>query len=243
VNHWPSAAYETFEFGGLSRGLAPDGDGNLYAACDANGRIVRIARSNGAVTVAAGNYDTPIDAIVAPGRPGVAGAQGASLFVLDGCAIFEHGIAGPLPNAPTTAVEVDPFTAPALFQFGGGNTLELVSPADAGLPFLVLPGVSGQLTPLPLASITGDLSDTRTLPQAFDALWFNAIGGVPPFVGWLNFFDGAGVPVAPITFNLPNALPYTGYDFLVDLTWVSLDPFAPSGVRTVGGTSQTRVGL
>lgn len=243
VNHWPSERYESFAFDGLSRGLAPDGDGNLYAACDASGRIALVARSNGAVTVPAGNYDTPIDAVVAPGRPGVAGVQGASLFVLDGCAIFEHGIAGPVPSAPVPALEVDPFTAPALFQFGGGNTLELVSPADAGLPFLVLPGVSGQLTPLPLASITGDLSDTRTLPQEFDLLWFNAINGTPPFVNWLNFFDGAGVPVAPLTFDLPNALPYTGYDFLVDLMWVSLDPFAPSGVRTVGGTSQIRVGL
>jgi hypothetical protein len=230
VNHWPSSQYETFAFGGLSRGLAPDGAGNLYAACDASGRIAAIDRSSGSVGIA-------------PGRPGVAGAQGASLFVLDGCAIFEHGVAGPTPSAPVAAVEVDPFTAPALFQFGGGNTLELVSPLDAGLPFLVLPGVSGQLTPLPLASITGDLSDTRTIPQEFDSLWFNAIGGVPPFVGWLNLFDGAGVPVAPITFDLPNTLPYTGYDFLIDLVWVSLDPFAPSGVRTVGGTSQLRVGL
>jgi hypothetical protein len=242
ANHWPSTGYRAFALEGGTRGLAFDGAGNLYVASDVSGRIERIGRNTQAVSTPAGNYDLPRDLAVAPGRVGVAGAQGASLFVLDGWSVFEHGIPGPVPGATTLAIEVDPFTIPALFQFGGGNTIELASPADAGLLVLVLPGLAGQDSPFPLSAFSGDPSDTRSVPQDFDLLWLDALAGATPFAGFLNVLDGTGAPVAPITLDLPNVPAFTGLGALLDLTWVSFDPLSQSGVRTVGGTTQTRVG-
>ncbi|MEZ5976825.1 MAG: hypothetical protein R3F34_01215 [Planctomycetota bacterium] len=244
ANHWPPSDYETFELSGATRAIGFDGDGDLFVASDTSGRVHVVDRATRTVSLVAGNYTSPRDVLVAPGRPGVAGANGASLFVLDGWCVYEHGVDGALPPATATvALEDDPFMVPALFQFGGGNTLHLESPGDANRLFLVVPSRFGQLTGFPISALGGNVADTRVLWQDFDTLWLDAIAGASPFLGFFNLMDPFGVPVTPITFDLPALPQFTGLGAMIDLTWASFDPIEPNGIGTVGGTSQIRVGL
>lgn len=244
ANHWPSAQYTPFDLDAASRGSAFDGSGNLYLASAVTGRVEVVDRAGQTSTLIAGNYDEPLDVVVAPGRAGIAGVGGASLFVVDGYSVFEVGIDEDVPTfSVSRTLDPDPFMVPALFQFGGNHTFTLESPTDAGLPFLVLPGTFGQLNGYATSLVGGDLSDTRVIPQDFDLFWFEAVIGAQPFNSFFGVFDGAGVPVSEVRFNAPNTPSITGLDLRFDLTWVTLDATAPNIIRTVGGTAQTFVGL
>lgn len=246
VNHWPSSTYTAFDVDDAQCGITFDGDGNLFLASAATGRVTSVNRALQTSQVFAGNYDEPTDVVVAPGRAGIAGLLGASVFVLDGQSVYEHGIDAAVPASPVArSLDPDPFMAPAIFEFGPspGNPIALVSPGDAGLPFLVLPGSLGQLNPFALASLGNDPGDTRVIAQDFDQLWIDAASGTSPFQTFLGVFDGAGVPISPVMFNVPNQPALVGLNLPIDLTWVSLDALAPNSIRTVGGTTQVFIGL
>ncbi|WP_145186114.1 hypothetical protein [Planctomycetes bacterium Pla163] len=246
VNHWPSNRYTAFDVDDLSRGITFDGDGNLLLASAQTGRVTSVDRALQSPQVFAGNYDEPTDLVVAPGRVGIAGLLGASVFVLDGYCVYEHGIDAAVPVVPfSRTLDPDPFMVPAIYQFGQvpGNSITLESPTDAGLPFLLLPGSLGQLNPFALASLGNDPGDPRVIAQDFDQLWIDAASGTVPFQAFLGVFDGAGVPIVPIQFNVPNQPALVGLDLPLDLTWVSLDALSPNSIRTVGGTTQFFLGL
>lgn len=244
ANHWPSAEYTPFDLDQTSGGSACDGDGNLYVVSASTGRVHSVDRASQVASLIAGNYDAPLDAVVAPGRPGIAGANGASLFVLDGYCVFEHGIDADVLSSPITrSSDPDPFMVPALFKFDGGHVLQLESPANAGEQFLILPGTAGQSNGYPTLLVGQDPGDDRVIPQDFDLFWIDAIVGAAPFANFLGTFDGAGLPVTPIRFNAPSTPSVTGLDLHIDLTWVTLDTNAPNLIGTIGGTAQTFVGL
>jgi hypothetical protein len=246
VNHWPTIAYTPFDVDDTSCGIAFDGAGNLLLASAATGRVTSVDRTLQMPQVLAGNYDEPTDVVVAPGRAGIAGLFGASVFVLDGYSVYEHGIDTAVPVIPfSRSLDPDPFMVPAIYQFGAspGNPITLESPGDAGLPFLILPGSLGQLNPFALASLGNDPGDPRVIPQDFDQLWIDAASGTVPFQAFLGVFDGAGVPISPIQFNVPNQPALVGLNLPLDLTWVSIDGLAPNSIRTVGGTTQVFLGL
>jgi len=244
ANHWPSTQYTPFDLDDASRGSAIDGDGNVYLASAGTGRVQVIDRATQTAALLAGNYDAPLGLVVAPGRPGIAGANGASLFVIDGYSVFEHGIDADVPpTSIASTLDPDPFMVPALFQFGGGHEFTLESPGDAGRPFIVLPGTNGQLNGYPTALVGGDNGDGRVIAQDFDLFWLEAAANTPPFNTFFGVLDGTGVPQSPIRFNAPNTPSTTGLDLHLDLTWVTLDLMAPNLIGTVGGTAQTFVGL
>lgn len=236
--HWRGDTYYAFDVGPTDGDLAFDAAGNVWVAAGDAGRVARVDRASGARSVFAGNYDRPAALTVSFGRPAIAGAQGASLFVLDGWAIYEHGIPGAVPPPPAT--NPPGLAPPAELRVEGFATLGALTPvvldvpADAGKVYILLPTASGKTPVLPLTLI-GNPSDPRVLPWTYDVLFDYLTSGFLP--GFIGILDGAGKSLPGTGVFLPNDPALVGLDLFVDMTWMTFDPFVINGVANVGGTA------
>ncbi|RKY17092.1 MAG: hypothetical protein DRQ55_16600 [Planctomycetota bacterium] len=80
--------------------LAFDAEGSCYVADGERGRVVYVDSGSGARTDIGGNYSFPRALCLGAGTPDVAGAEGTSLFVLDGWAVWELGVDGRAAQSP-----------------------------------------------------------------------------------------------------------------------------------------------
>ncbi len=242
ASHWLNpSGYSPVWHGEQGGGLAFDGDGNPFIASSADFRVHAFDRATGTHTLIAGQLTAPRDLTVAAGRPGIAGIQGASLFVLDGSAVFEVGIDGPVPffSSPPLGAEPEPLRTVAQRTPGAANEVHLGSAREAGRPYWILPGASGKEPGIPL-SIIGDPVDDRILPLNSSGLW-NAVNS-PTFPNFSGVLDGAGQAPLPISVVLPDAPVLAGLDVFCDLAWFTLDFASPNFVGTVGNTAQIYLG-
>ncbi len=241
--HWRGSAFTTFEMGEADGGIVFDASGNFYVTEGELGRVVRIDRATGARSVVAGNYDQPLALALAPGRPGIAGAQGTSLFVLDGWAVYEVGVNGlPAPPPPASNPGLAP---PADLRVTGSVVLSsnvpirIESPANAGRLYLLIPTISGKLPGVPL-SVLGT-PDPRVLPSNPDMLW-NLIGDPLFMPASISVLDNNGKsPAALSVFIGPSPTVYN-LNLFLDLVWIAIDTSAPNRVGLVGGTAQLFLG-
>jgi hypothetical protein len=231
-----------FALGGFDGALCFDLAGHQYLAEGDLGRIVRLDRSASTTSILAGSYDRPLDLFLAPGTPGIAGPQGTSLFVLDGYALYEHGVAGQIPAVaagPSGGAPAE-LRARGLALFGATTAVQIQRPAAAGAIYLLLPGLFGKEPGFPLALI-GNPFDPRVVPQNFDPLLWTALSS-PALPGALGVLDGAGQSPPLLGVNLPASPALQGLGAFLDLTWLQVDPFTFSGVAHIGGTSQIFLG-
>lgn len=223
--------------------VAFDADGHLYLGAGDEGRVHRLDRVTGDTTVLAGGYDGPTGLFLAPGTPGVAGPQGTSLFVLDGHALYEHGVAGlpaPTQAAPSGGGGPIDLAAAGRVDFGATTPMSIDHPGAAGAFYFVLPGTSGKDTGFPLAAL-GKASDPRILPLDLDPLWFQYL--LPPtFVNFQGTLDGSGQSPPTLGILVPADPALESAGVFVDLFWIAVDFFAPNGVSTIGGTTHLFLG-
>lgn len=244
AGHFRGSSYTTFRFDTFDGDLAFDASGNFYVAAGAEGRVYRIDRTTGTRTVVGGNYTQLSGLALAPGTPGVAGAQGTSLFVLDGFAIYEIGVSGlPAGSAPSSHPGLAPpadLRVSGIATLGAAHPVAITSATDANRLYLIVPSLSGKLPGFFLGSSL-DPGDTRTIPNNPDSLWsyVNVPSIFPDFFGSL---DGAGLSAPTAAIVLPNDPAILGLNQFVDLAWISLDPLAISGIATIGGTAQLYLG-
>lgn len=243
--HWVGDGYLTFDLGPGDGGLAFDADGNFYVAAGDEGRVARLDRTSGTRVDVGGGYANPRDVALAPGTPGVAGAQGNSLFVLDRWAIFEVGVNGDPAGAPPAS---SPSLAPraemlvhGTLQVPGTTPLSLSIPSDPGLFYIVIPSFSGKTPGLPVG-VLGPQPDTRNLPINIDNLFpfINLPGTMDAFFAQL---DGNGDSPGVFALTLPNNPAFLGVDDFMDFAWMTFDLSALNGIKSVGGTAQVYFGL
>ncbi|MFN0206807.1 MAG: hypothetical protein ACKVS6_10920 [Planctomycetota bacterium] len=243
AGHYRGNDFYLLKTGPLDGGIAFSSAGDMYIAISAEGRIYHINRSTGVKTVVTGNYNKPVDAILAPGSVGTAGPQGTSLFILDRNAIFEVGVdglpAGPPPATnPNLALGAD-MKAHGIVTLGGSNRIEIQSPGDANRLYLAVASVSGKVPGFPF-SLYLNGADPRVMPNTPDDIWayVNHPSYLPDFLGYLDA-NGA----SPVTMQLlmPNDPSLMGGIFL-DFAWISFEPSALSGIATVGGTAHLYLG-
>ncbi|TAJ18673.1 MAG: hypothetical protein EPO68_07495 [Planctomycetota bacterium] len=241
AGHLGQDLYTTLVQGDFDGGFAFDAGGDVYAAESGSGRVWKLRRDGGPRALVAGGYDAPRGVALALGTPGVAGPQGASAYVLDRWAIYEHGIAGtPAPLVPGSApsgieLAVRGSAAPAT-----AIPVAIARPQDAGLVYVILPTLSGKLPGLPLAWF-GAPSDPRLLPLNLDAL-ANFVGKPALMPGFVGALDGLGKSLPNAALVLPNSPSLLSLDAWIDFTWIALDASAPSGIATVGATAQLYLG-
>lgn len=230
-------------FGPTDGSIAFTAEGNFFTNLASSGRVLRFDRSAGTQTFVGGNYIRPTALAVAPGRPGIAGSQGTSLFVLDAFALYEIGIEG---TVPTLAPAQKPKLAPGadlriagLFQLGGVHALTIESPPDANRIYLVFCSLSGKVPGFPLNQF-GNPNDPRVIPNNPDFMWslINTPQVMPDFYGIL---DPAGFSMPTMGLIVPNDPSLLIGEFL-DFAWVAIDFGFPNGFATVGGTTQIYLG-
>ncbi len=236
AGHARSFPFRTFFGERGSGGLAMNAGGDAFVLEGATGRVWKLDRASGAVLPVGGQYSRPRSATVSVGRSGIAGPGGASLFVLDGPAIYEHGIEGTAPGLLTANLGLPraDLTAPARRVFPGFNSIRVEEPGSAGLTFAILSGFSGKLPGLPL--------DVNLLfPLNFDSMFqLSGSSVLPDFSGTL---DGAGVSPATTGVQLPATIPISSTGLFLDLAWVALDITVPSLIGFRGATAQVYLGL
>ncbi|MEW6073495.1 MAG: hypothetical protein AB1726_13005 [Planctomycetota bacterium] len=239
AGHYRGDAFFTLSPSPLGGDLAFDADGNFYVALGDEGRVVRVNRAEGTRTVATGNGTRPVGLALAPGRPGYAGAQGTSLFVLDEWVVWETGVDGlpapPPPSAPPGLAPPADLRVSGRVVLGQSNAVVAQNPATPGKLYWILPSVSGKVPGIPL-SVMGDPTDDRVLPSNLDELWFQA--GTPAFPFLLGVLDGAGASAPGAAVAVPNDPALLDLGLFLDLTWVVLDSQAQNKVALVGGTTQ-----
>ena len=238
AGHQRLEPYQSFGIQPGLAGLAFDAAGNAYVAEGPEGRIHLLDRASGAAQTIAGNYDRPSALVVSTGRVGIAGAQGASLFVLHDHAVFEHGVDGAAP--PTVPVDLGlpgpDLTAPARRVLPGFNAVRIDAPNAANLVHLVLAGLSGKEPGLPVFLPSG----LAVLPLNYDPLFGFAGGAVLP--GFLGALDGNGVSDPALGVNLPSGTSLASLGLFLDLAWVAIDVGIPELIGFVGGTAQVYLG-
>ena len=256
AGHLRRDASSGLAFSDADRDVTVDGDGNIFCVLTDTWRVIRVDRATGARTEVAGNYDRPVAAVVSTGRPGTAGAMGASLFVLDGWTVYEIGIDTPVPGPPPATPGPG---APADLRVHGfpslGTTIEITveNASDAGRMYVVFPSLLGKFPGVPLSSL--DPADTRVLPNNPSSLWRTAgilpmspyeiatkrpLGAPtgPIFLGFRDALDGSGKSVPGAGIALPPDPAILNLDVFLDLAWVAVEPTAQSMIQTVGGTAQ-----
>lgn len=242
--HWRGDGYLTFEVGAADGGIVFDDAGNFYVASGDDGRVWFIDRSTGQRSLVAGQYERPRSLLLAPGTAGVAGSSGTSLFVIDEQNLYEVGVEGlpaPPPAAappgllPSADITVAGFVTP-----GDIVPVKVRSAGDAGLPYVVFASFLGKTPGLPLG-LLGDPSDTRVMANNYNVLW-TLVGDAFLLPGFLGVLDGSGESPPGTGFQIPNDPSLLDVKTFIDLTWVSLDSFAQSGIATVGGTAHLYLG-
>jgi hypothetical protein len=229
-----------------SGGLGFDQAGNAFVAEGNSGRVWRVQSSSGSRSLIAGHFARPQDLEFLAGSPGVAGAQGGSLFVLDGFSVYEVGTAGqavppiqaPVSVASGALAARAELSTWARRQLGINQPLFLNAPTQAGRPYLLLCSLTGKEPGLPLASI-GDPGDTRVLPQNFDpVLW---AGLTPPvFNGFAGSLSGAGTAQGALL--LPNSPAVVGLGRFLDLVGVIFDFTAINSIGRITNTAALYLG-
>lgn len=241
AGHLRQQSFATYQHGALHGGLAFDAAGDVYLTESGAGRLWKLRRDGGPRTLIAGNYDAPKGVALAQGTPGVAGAQGASAYVLDGWAIYEHGIDGlPAPLLPSGGGQPLEFSLQGIAAAGAAIPLELHAPADAGRVYIVVPTLSGTQPGVPLAAL-GDAGDPRVLPINFDAL-LGFVGKPIPLPGFFGVLDPLGNAAPGAALLLPNDPSLLSLVASFECAWIALEPAAQSGIATVGGTAQLFLG-
>ncbi|QDU67799.1 hypothetical protein [Engelhardtia mirabilis] len=214
-------------------------DGILFVLEGDTGRVQRFDTVLGDSAVFAGGYAHPTGLFLAPGTPGVAGPQGTSLFVLDGYALYEHGVSGlpvPAQSRPTGGGSAIDMNIAGLVDFGGFTPFGIDHPAAAGQTYFVLPGFSGKGDGFPLA-VFGDTADPRILPLSLDPLWFQFL--LPPtFVDFQGVLDGAGKSPPSAGLSIPADPGLQSAGIFMDMFWITIDFSSPNGVTSIGGTTQ-----
>ena len=242
--HWTPGGYQTFPFGDDDGALAFFADGDLTVLERGTGRASRVARGDGTRTLVAGGYQDPVASVLAPGRAGVAGSQGTSLFVLDQWVVWETGVEG-LPAGSPPAVdpgldEPADLLVEGELVLGGFVPVRAAKPDQAGKLYAIIPTLSGKVPGFPLA-LLGQGGDPRVLPSNADSLWSMATDpSVLP--GFVSFLDGSGSSAAGTGFVVPNDPSILTVDSFVDMTWVVIDPMATNKVAFLGGTCQLYLG-
>jgi streptogramin lyase len=244
VGHYKGNEFYMLKTGTLDGGLAFDGSGNMYVPITVDGRLYKIDRTTGVKSILSGNYLKPVDTVLAPGTPGTAGAQGTSVFVLDRTAIFEVGVpdlpAGPPPVTNPNFAPPPDLVLQGSMALGGTNIIHINSPGDSNRLYLVVASLSGKVPGFPF-DVYLDPSDHRYMPNTPDEVWFsiNDPAYMPDFIGYL---DASGQSPATLQFTMPNDPAFVFNRFL-DFAWIAFDNFSPSGVATVGGTTQLYLGF
>ena len=235
AGHARTFPFRTFFGERGSGGLALNAEGDAFVLEGATGRVWKLDRATGAVDPVGGQYSRPRSATVSFGRGGIAGTEGASLFVLDGPAIYEHGIEGTTPSVstPLLALPSADLTAPSRRVFPGFNSIRVEEPGSAGLTYAILAGFSGKLPGLPL--------DVNLLfPLNFDPMF--QLSGSPVLPNFSGTLDGAGVSSPSTGVQLPATLPIATTGLFLDLAWVALDITVPSLIGYRGATTQIYLG-
>jgi hypothetical protein len=237
------AGYFTFGVGPEDGGISFDAAGNFFVAAGLEGRIVKVDRASGTRSVFATGFDHPISVAVGTGTPGVAGAQGTSLFVLDGAAVYERGIgglpAGPPPATPPGLAPGASLRVQGIISPNATIPVVLDSPADAGRLYLVFPGLLGKEPGFPLSMAF--LNEDRVVPNNPDfALWGLVNSDI--FPAFLGNLDASGRSEPAMAFHLPNAPELMDLHLFLELAWITFDPSAYNGVSTIGGTAHVYIG-
>jgi len=241
--HWLGQGSRFFQPSATDGAIVFDAAGDFYVTEGELGHVVRVDRATGARTVVAGNYDQPVSLALAPGRPGVAGPQGTSLFVLDGWAVHEVGVDG-LPAGPPPAANPG-LAPPADLRVAGDLMLstnvpvKIQSAANAGRVYVLIPTLSGEVPGFPLSAL--GMPDQRVLPSNPDMLW--SLIGDPVFLpASIGVLDPQGKsPTALSIFIGPSPSVYN-LNLFVDLAWIVFDPSATNRIGSIGGTAQLFLG-
>lgn len=245
TGHWrPSdlSAPRGHAFGERGGSVAISTDGHVYLGVSTEGRIVRLDRGTGTESTLSGNYADPIDVELAPGTPGVAGSRGSSLFVLDGHAIYEHGVddAHAAPQTTPSGLARLDTAIDGLADFGGSTDLSLRAPAHPNALYVVFPGFFGKQDGFPL-NLIGVPNDPRSLPTDYDPLFWTSQTS-PSFSLFIGTLDGQGEAPAGTGILLPSTPSVTQLEAFLDLHWIVLDPTAASFVRYISSTAHLYVG-
>jgi hypothetical protein len=238
--HLRFETYTTFEIGELDGDLVFDSGGDFHVASGNDGRVWRVDRAAGTRSVVAGNYARPTGLALAEGRAGKAGAQGTSLFVLDGWVVWEVGVDGlpagaPPASDPGLADGADLAITGAL-ALGQATPIRATNSAWAGRLYVMLPTLSGKVPGLPCA-VFGDPSDPRVIPSNYDELWDLAVDpSVMP--GFFGILDGSGASASNAAFQVPNDPSLLTLNAFVDVAWIVWYGPAQNHVANVGGTAQ-----
>jgi hypothetical protein len=244
--HFRGNEFYTFGVGDDGGDVAFDANGNFYVPAAFEGRVYRVDRATGARTVVAGSYTKPVAVALAPGRPGIAGAQGTSLFVLDGHVVWEVGVSGlpaPAPPAsdPGLAADAD-LRVHGELVLGGGTPVSAKADARyAGHMYVIYVSTLGKVPGFALRQ-GGNPTDTRVIPNNPDPLLWGLLGNpsiLPLFIGTLG---AGGATPAGAQVLVPNDPSILGLAQFLDLAWVVVDGSAPNNVGFVGGTAQLYVG-
>lgn len=219
-------------------GLACAPDGRVWCAEGGQGRVWRLDPNTDERVLFAGNYDAPGAMHLAPGTPGTAGPRGDSLFLVDGFAVFEHGVDADLDAQVALPFPAE-FTAPARPTLGSFVELAIQAPEHANRAYIAFAGTSGKEPGFDLV-LLGNPFETRSVPLNFDSLWGQQLGA--PFSGFLGVLDAQGQGSQPIGIDLPNDPFLASLGVFADLVWLPLDPLSPSAIADVGGSCQIHLG-
>lgn len=238
--HWTPGSYQTFAFDDRDGALAFFDNGDLIVSERKTGRVSRVSRADGARTLVAGGYQDPIDCALAPGRAGIAGNQGTSVFVLDGWVIWEQGV-NDLPAGPPPAIDpgldlpVD-LLVEGEIALGSLVPIRATRAGEGGKLYVIIPTLSGKTPGFPLA-LLGQGGDTRVVPSNPDSLWSMATNpSILP--GFVSVLDVSGTSPPGSGFLVPNDPSLLTLDAFIDLTWAVIDPMATNRVAFLGGTAQ-----
>jgi hypothetical protein len=228
--------------GGLAFNLA----GDAFVAEANTGRIQRVEAGTNARSLVAGHFARPQDIDLMAGSPGLAGPQGASLFVLDGFSLYEVGVPGlapaalQAPTAPASSALLSrvEMAAAARRQLAAPSALSLRLPSEANKLYVCLASTTGKEPGLQLA-LLGNPSDNRSLPQNFDPLLWNLL--TPPvFLAFGGLLDAGGNGQPAVV--LPNSPGVQGLGRFLDLVTLVFDPLAINGISAVSNTAQLYLG-